>query len=103
MNLIRKPRGRPKSKATIEKERIEALFKNKPPHLIRDDGFTSSIDLEHAKHIEDDLLADFPCSVPHNLIFAANSHYEDPADEIKVQDQVAKTLAAISDGQIKGG
>jgi hypothetical protein len=103
MNLIKRPRGRPKSKATIEKERIEALFRNKPPHLIRDDGFTSSIDLERGKQIEDELLAAFPRSVSHHIIFAAYSHFEDPAEDIMVQALVAKALAAVSNGQILGG
>ena len=42
--MIKKPRGRPKSPATIERERIEDLFRNKPPHLIRNDGLTSQFD-----------------------------------------------------------
>jgi hypothetical protein len=101
--MIKKPRGRPKSPATIERERIEDLFRNKPPHLIRNDGFTPSIDLDHSKQIEDDLIADYPRSIPHDLIFAANSHYEDPEDEMRVQSKLSKALAATSNGQISGG
>jgi hypothetical protein len=87
--MIKKPRGRPKSPATIERERIEDLFRNKPPHLIRNDGFTPSIDLDHSKQIEDDLIADYPRTIPHDLIFAANSHYEDPVDEMRAQSELS--------------
>jgi hypothetical protein len=41
--------------------------------------------------------------VPHDLIFAANSHHEDPEVEENVQRALSKVLAATSAGQHKGG
>lgn len=101
---IKKSRGRPKCPATIEKERIDAMFKNKPAWVRDlDDGFTKQFDYERSKQIEAELIADFPRSVPHALIFAVNSHYDDPEDELKVQSLMANALAATSAGQLKGG
>jgi hypothetical protein len=104
MTDTKKPRGRPKSPATIENERIEAMFKNKPSHIKdQEDGFTSTFDYEHAKQIAAELIADFPRTVPHDLIFAVNSHFEDPEDEVKVQILMEQALAAATAGQFKGG
>lgn len=104
MNDIKKPRGRPKKAETLECERMEAVFKNKPPNSKdRDDGFTSNFDYKRAKQIAADLLAEFPPTVPHDLIYAASSHYEDAAVELRVQNLIAKTLAATSAGRLSGG
>jgi hypothetical protein len=41
MNDIKKPRGRPKKAETLECERMEAVFKNKPPNSKDRDVFTT--------------------------------------------------------------
>lgn len=103
MSETKKARGRPKKPETLERERIDLLLKNAPSYLkVKDDGFTNNIDFEQSKKIEKELIADFPPTVPHELIFAVNSHHEDPEDEQKIQDLINKALAAIESGRSKG-
>jgi hypothetical protein len=104
MSETKKPRGRPKKPETIERERLEAEFKERPrdPELLKNNGLTINIDLEQAKNIQKELLADFPPTVPHELIYAANSHYEDSEEEQKIQELLDTALARVEPGRLKG-
>ena len=104
MSKTKKPRGRPKKPETIERERLEAECNesSRDPELLKNNGLTINIDLEQAKNIQKELLADFPPAVPHELIYAANSHYEDPEEEQKIHERLNKALTAVASGQLKG-
>ena len=100
-------RGRPKNAETLELERIEAMFKNRPAHikpLTKQERKKIETQLAASKKIEEELIADYGPTIPHRLIFELASLGDESmfGHEDKVIGRYDKLIAAEKSGQLNG-
>ena len=107
MTTENKKRGRPKNKSTKERERIEEMLRNPPPHIHNSKRKPFLFNLKQAEKIEKQMLKDHKSPpMPANIVYAIES----AGPEFMTNDEIALTRAEytrikenIYQGQIAGG
>ncbi len=107
MTTEKKKRGRPKNKSTKERERIEEMLRNPPPHIRNSKRKPLTFDHKQAEEIEKQMLKDHKSPpMPANIVYGIES----AGPEFMTDDEIALTQAEytrikenIHQGQIAGG
>lgn len=107
MTTQKKKRGRPKTERTIERERIEEILRNPPPHIRNSTLTPFSFDHKQAEEIEKQILKDHKSPpTPANIVYEIESAGPENMTHAEIQATVTKYDRVgkyIHEGQIKGG
>jgi hypothetical protein len=107
MTTQNKKRGRPKTERTIERERIEEMLRNPPPHIRNSTLTPFPFDHEQAEEIEKQMLKDHKSPpMPAKIVYEIESSGPENMTHAEIQATVAeydRIAKNIHQGQITGG
>ena len=107
MTTQKKKRGRPKTERTIEKERIEEMLRNPPPHIRNSTLTPFPFDHKQAEEIEKQMLKDHKSPpMPAKIVYEIESAGPENMTHAEIQATVTKydrVAKYIHEGQITGG
>ena len=107
MTTQKKKRGRPKTERTIERERIEEMLRNPPPHIRNSTLTPFPFDHKQAEEIEKQMLKDHKSPpMPANFVYEIESAGPENMTHAEIQATVTKydrVAKYIHEGQITGG
>jgi hypothetical protein len=107
MTTQNKKRGRPKTERTIERERIEEMLRNPPPHIRNSTLTPFPFDHKQADEIEKKMLKDHKSPpMPAKIVYEIESAGPENMTHAEIQATVTKynrVAKYIHEGQITGG
>lgn len=107
MTTQKKKRGRPKTEKTIERERIEEILRNPPPHIRNSTLTPFFFDHKQAEETEKQMLKDHKSPpMPASIVYEIESAGPEFMTHAEIQATVAeydRIAKNIHQGQITGG